>query len=131
MVFEDNYINVGDNGIPIKSGWNQYGIAYGCPSKNILIRNLVVCSMVSAGVSIGIEMLVGVSNVTLEAVYVWKSRCSVRIKTSPGRGGYVRQITYRNPNDGFVPKAVPVLEDISYTSFHGEGVSCAHSHPCD
>lgn len=83
----------------------------------------------------------GVSNVTIENLYVWSSRRAVRIKTSPGRGGYVRQITYRNitfdnvrvgiviktdynehPDDDFDPKAVPVLEDISYTSIHGEGV---------
>ncbi|KAI7749389.1 hypothetical protein M8C21_002962 [Ambrosia artemisiifolia] len=46
MVIEDSYISVGDDAIAIKSGWDQYGIAYGRPSKNILIRNLVVRSMV-------------------------------------------------------------------------------------
>lgn len=46
MVIEDCYISVGDDGIAIKSGWDQYGIAYGRPSTNILIRNLVVRSMV-------------------------------------------------------------------------------------
>lgn len=45
-MIEDCYISVGDDGIAIKSGWDQYGIAYGRPSKNILIRNLVVRSMV-------------------------------------------------------------------------------------
>lgn len=46
MVIEDCYISVGDDAIAIKSGWDQYGIAYGRPSTNILIRNLVVRSMV-------------------------------------------------------------------------------------
>lgn len=141
VVIEDCYISVGDDGIAIKSGWDQYGISYGRPSKNILIRNLIVRSMVSAGVSIGSEMSGGVSNVTIENVLVWSSRRAVRIKTSPGRGGYVRQITYKNitfdnvrvgiviktdynehPDDGFDPKALPVLKDISYTNIHGEGV---------
>ncbi|XP_047307807.1 probable polygalacturonase [Impatiens glandulifera] len=141
MLIEDCYISVGDDGIAIKSGWDQYGIAYGRPSKNIVIRNLVIRSMVSAGVSIGSEMSGGVSNVTVENVLVWSSRRAVRIKTSPGRGGYVRQITYRNltfedvrvgiviktdynehPDEGYDPKAVPVIEDITYTSIHGEGV---------
>ncbi|XP_027068208.2 probable polygalacturonase [Coffea arabica] len=141
MVIEDCYISVGDDAIAIKSGWDQYGIAYGRPSRNILIRNLVVRSMVSAGISIGSEMSGGVSNVTVENVHVWGSRRAVRIKTAPGRGGYVRQITYRNltfenvrvgiviktdynehPDDGFDPKAVPSLEDINYFSIHGEGV---------
>lgn len=83
----------------------------------------------------------GVSNVTVENVYVWSSRRAVRIKTAPGRGGYVRHITYKNvtienarvgiviktdynehPDDGFDPKAVPTLEDINYLSIHGEEV---------
>ncbi|KAK3040338.1 hypothetical protein RJ639_026743 [Escallonia herrerae] len=141
MVIENCYISVGDDAIAIKSGWDQYGIAYGRPSANILIRNLVVRSMVSAGVSIGSEMSGGVSNITVENLHVWNSRRAVRIKTAPGRGGYVRHITYRNltfdnvrvgiviktdynehPDEGFDPKAAPVLEDISYTSIHGEGV---------
>ncbi|KAL3830054.1 hypothetical protein ACJIZ3_018856 [Penstemon smallii] len=141
MVIEDCYISVGDDGVAIKSGWDQYGIAYGRPSKNILIRNLVVRSMVSAGISIGSEMSGGVSNVTVENLHVWNSRRAVRIKTAPGRGGYVRHITYRNltfdnvrvgiviktdynehPDKEFDPKAVPVLEDINYISIHGERV---------
>ncbi|KAK1377856.1 putative polygalacturonase [Heracleum sosnowskyi] len=141
MLIEDSYISVGDDAIAIKSGWDQYGISYGRPSKNIYIRNLVVRSMVSAGISIGSEMSGGVSNVTVENVLIWDSRRAVRIKTAAGRGGYVKDITYRNltfqnvrvgiviktdynehPNGEFDPKAVPVLQDISYTSIHGEGV---------
>ncbi|XP_019242332.1 PREDICTED: probable polygalacturonase [Nicotiana attenuata] len=141
MLIENCYISVGDDGIAIKSGWDQYGISYGRPSTNIVIRNLVVRSMVSAGISIGSEMSGGVSNVTVENVHVWNSRRAVRIKTAAGRGGYVRHIAYRNltfenvrvgiviktdynehPDGEFDPKAVPVLEDISYVSVHGEGV---------
>ncbi|XP_042055459.1 probable polygalacturonase [Salvia splendens] len=141
MVIEDCYISVGDDAIAIKSGWDQYGVRYGRPSKNILIKNLVVRSNVSAGISIGSEMSGGVSNITIENIYIWKSRRAVRIKTAPGRGGYVRGITYRNltfdtcrvgiviktdynehPDMGYDPKAFPVLEDISYTSIHGESV---------
>lgn len=141
MVIEDCYISVGDDGVAIKSGWDQYGITYGRPSMNILLRNLVIRSMVSAGVSIGSEMSGGVSNITVENIHVWNSRRGVRIKTAPGRGGYVKHIRYRNitldnvrvgiviktdynehPDDGFNPKAAPTLMDISYTSIHGEGV---------
>ncbi|XAR67215.1 hypothetical protein NMG60_11013693 [Bertholletia excelsa] len=141
VLIEDCYISVGDDGIAIKSGWDQYGIAYGRPSTNIFVRNIVVRSMVSAGVSIGSEMSGGVSNVTVENVYVWNSRRAIRIKTNPGRGGYVRHVTYRNltfdnvrvgiviktdynehPDDDFDHKAFPILEDISYTSIHGDGV---------
>ncbi|XP_010261779.1 PREDICTED: probable polygalacturonase [Nelumbo nucifera] len=141
VVIEDSYISVGDDAIAIKSGWDQYGIKYGRPSRNILIRNLVVRSMVSAGVSIGSEMSGGVSNVTVENIYVWNSRRAIRIKTSPGRGGYVRDINYRNltfddvrvgivvktdynehPDGEYDPKALPILQDISFTGIHGQGV---------
>lgn len=141
VVIENCYISVGDDGIAIKSGWDQYGIAYARPSVNILIRNLVVRSMVSAGVSIGSEMSGGVSNVTVENLLVWDSRRAVRIKTAPGRGGYVRHITYRNltfdnvrvgiviktdynehPDEGYDPKALPTLQGFSFFSIHGQGV---------
>ncbi|XP_047338937.1 probable polygalacturonase [Impatiens glandulifera] len=141
VVIEDCYISVGDDGIAIKSGWDRFGIAYGRPSKNILIRNLVVSSMRSAGVSIGSEMSGGVSNVTIENVLVWSSRRGVRIKTTPGRGGYIRKIVYRNltfenvrvgihikaeynehPEENYDRKAFPIIEDITYTSVHGKGV---------
>ncbi|KAL5182790.1 putative polygalacturonase [Glycine soja] len=141
MLIEDCYISVGDDAIAVKSGWDQYGIDYGRPSMNIMIRNLVVRSMVSAGISIGSEMSGGVSNVTVENLLIWDSRRGVRIKTAPGRGAYVRQITYRNitfenvrvgivmktdynehPDDGYDPLALPILRDISFTTVHGQGV---------
>ncbi|CAA0818695.1 Pectin lyase-like superfamily protein [Striga hermonthica] len=141
MVIEDCYISVGDDCVAIKSGWDQYGTAYGRPSKNIILRNLVVRSNVSAGISIGSEMSGGVSNVTIENIHVWSSRRAVRIKTASGRGGYVRDIRYRNltfdnvrvgiviktdynehPDGGYDPRAFPVLANISYETVHGEGV---------
>lgn len=141
VIIENCYISVGDDGVAIKSGWDQYGIAYGHPSSNILIRNLTIRSMVSAGVSIGSEMSGGVSNVTVENVHIWDSRRAVRIKTVLGRGGYVRHISYHNltfnnvrvgiviktnynehADESFDPKAVPELNDINYTNIYGENV---------
>lgn len=141
MLIENCYICVGDDGIAIKSGWDQYGIAYGRPSTNILIRNLTVRSTVSAGISIGSEMSGGISNITVENIHIWQSRRGIRIKTAPGRGAYVRGISYRNitfdevrvgiviktdynehPDGGFNPKAVPVLDDISFRGIYGQGV---------
>lgn len=46
VVIKNCYISVGDDGIAIKSGWDQYGIAYGRPSANIAIQNVVIRSMV-------------------------------------------------------------------------------------
>lgn len=95
----------------------------------------------SAGVSIGSEMSGGVSNVTVDNLIVWESRRGIRIKTAPGRGGYIRNITYRNvtldnvrvgimiktdynehPDEGFDPKAMPIIANISFSGIHGQGV---------
>ena len=95
----------------------------------------------SAGISIGSEMSGGVSNIAVENLHVWNSKRAIRIKTALGRGGYVRNITYRNitfenvcvgivintyynqhPDAGYDPNAVPTLEDISFTTIHGDGV---------
>ncbi|CAN4086499.1 unnamed protein product [Withania somnifera] len=127
MVIEDSYISVGDDGVAIKSGWDQYGIAYSRPSSNITIRNLTVRSMISAGLSIGSEMSGGVSNIIVENLLVWNSKRGIRIKTSPGRGGYIRQVIYRNltlqnVRVGYDPKAFPIIEDISFTGIRGQGV---------
>lgn len=141
MVIEDCYISVGDDAIAIKSGWDQFGITYARPARNILIRNLIVQSIVSAGISIGSEMSGGVSNVSVENLLVWNSRRAVRIKTAVGRGGYVRDINYRNltfdnvrvgivvktdynehPDGDYDRKAVPDIRDITFTSIHGQRV---------
>jgi polygalacturonase len=141
MVIEDCYISTGDDAIAIKSGWDQFGIAYGRPSTNILIRNLVVRSVISAGVSIGSEMSGGISNVTIENLLIWNSRRGIRIKTAPGRGGYIRNITYKNltldnvrvgiviktdynehADDNYDRKAYPILSGFSFAGIHGQGV---------
>uniref|UniRef100_A0A453KUH8 Polygalacturonase n=1 Tax=Aegilops tauschii subsp. strangulata TaxID=200361 RepID=A0A453KUH8_AEGTS len=46
VMIENCYISVGDDGVAIKSGWDQYGIAYGRPSTNITVRNVIIRSMV-------------------------------------------------------------------------------------
>ncbi|KAG0471036.1 hypothetical protein HPP92_015582 [Vanilla planifolia] len=141
MVIENSFICVGDDGIAIKSGWDQYGIAYGRPSTNILIRNVTLRSVVSAGLSIGSEMSGGISNVTMEDLHVWDSRRGVRIKTAPGRGGYVRDIACRNltldnvrvgivvktdynehPDAGYDPAALPSIDGLTFHGVHGRGV---------
>lgn len=95
----------------------------------------------SAGVSIGSEMSGGVANVTVENLLVWNSKRGIRIKTSAGRGGFVRHITYRNltldnvrvgivmktdynehPDEGYDPNALPVIEGINFDGIHGQGV---------
>ena len=95
----------------------------------------------SAGISIGSEMSGGVANVTVENVRIWESRRGVRIKTATGRGGYIRNISYRNitfdnvragivikvdynehADDGYDRNAFPDITSISFKEIHGRGV---------
>eukprot|EP00249_Psilotum_nudum_P007877 c20884_g1_i1 orf=981-1799(+) len=141
VVVENCYISVGDDCVAIKSGWDHYGVAYGRPSRNILIRNITAHSPVSAGVSIGSEMSGGVTNITIEDLFVWGSKRGVRIKTSRGRGGYVSQVMYKNltfdtvrvgiviktdygdhPDDKYDLMALPLVENITYHGVHGRNV---------
>ena len=46
VLIENCYISVGDDCIAIKSGWDQYGIAYGRASRNIVVRNIIAHSPV-------------------------------------------------------------------------------------
>ncbi|CAM6017754.1 unnamed protein product, partial [Sphagnum balticum] len=141
VLVENCYISVGDDAVAIKSGWNQYGINYAQPCVNITIRNVFAHSLVSAGISIGSEMSGGVEDVVVDRVHIWGSRRGVRIKTSTGRGGYVKNILYTNltlhnvkmgiviktdygdhPDSGFNPQAFPQVANISFHGVFGSKV---------
>ncbi|XP_020228854.1 probable polygalacturonase isoform X1 [Cajanus cajan] len=143
VCIEDCYISTGDDLISIKSGWDGYGISFGRPSTNINIRRLIG-KTTSAGIAIGSEMSGGVSEVHAEDIYVFDSRSAIRIKTSPGRGGYVRNVYISNmilanvdiairftglygehPDDTCDPNALPVIEKITIKDVTGEKVKRA------
>mmetsp|Transcript_14748 Transcript_14748/g.19279 ORF Transcript_14748/g.19279 Transcript_14748/m.19279 type:complete len:481 (-) Transcript_14748:109-1551(-) len=95
VLIEDSSYHGGDDCVAIKSGWDCYGIKYNRPSVNITIRN-VTCDGQFAGIAIGTEMSGGVENVTVENVLFTQANSVAKIKTGNTRGGYVRNITYRN-----------------------------------
>lgn len=66
VCIEDCYIRVGDDAVSIKSGWDQYGVAFGMPSKNIQIRRVVAEN--THGISMGSEMSGGISNIKVRAL---------------------------------------------------------------
>lgn len=144
VCIEDCYISTGDDLIAIKSGWDEYGIAFGRPSTNIIIHRLVGKTHTSAGIAIGSEMSGGVSNVRAEDIRFDDSYTAIRIKTTPGRGGYVKNIYVSNmtlvnvdiairftglygdhPDDGYDPNALPVIEKITIKDVKGENIKKA------
>ncbi|OEL34042.1 putative polygalacturonase [Dichanthelium oligosanthes] len=142
---EDCYIVSGDDCVAIKSGWDEYGIAYGMPSQHIVIRRLTCVSPTSAVIALGSEMSGGIQDVRAEDITAVNSESGVRIKTAVGRGAYVKDVFVRgmrldgmkrvfwmtgnyttshssHPDDKYDPNAIPVVENISYQDVVATGV---------
>ncbi|KAK4354036.1 hypothetical protein RND71_026230 [Anisodus tanguticus] len=63
MRIEDNYIVSGDDCVAVKSGWGEYGIKYGMPTSQLIIRRLTCISPYSAAIALGSEMSGGIQDV--------------------------------------------------------------------
>ncbi|KAJ1375162.1 Pectin lyase fold/virulence factor [Sesbania bispinosa] len=130
---EDCYIVSGDDCIAIKSGWDEYGIKFGMPSRHIIIRRLECVSPDSAMIALGSEMSGGIQDVRAEDLTAINTQSAVRIKTAVGRGAYVKDIFVRgmnlntmkyvfwmtgsygsHPDPSFDPKALPNITGINY-----------------
>ena len=108
VVIEDSYYAGGDDCVAIKSGWDCFGLEYGKPSVNITIRN-VSCDGRFAGIAVGSEMSGGIENVTIENVRFARANKPANIKVGNTRGGYVKNIVYRDVVvDGPIDQAVHV-----------------------
>lgn len=93
VLIEDYWYCGGDDAIAVKSGWNWFGIHFGMPSKNITVQRAY--SGCRGGFTIGSEMSGGVENVTfIDSVSTGES--GIRISSELGRGGYVRNILFKN-----------------------------------
>jgi polygalacturonase len=102
VLIERVNITSGDDHIAIKSGSDLAGRTFGVPSRNITVRgNWHGCG---GGISIGSECSGGVENVLIEDVVHQgpSSFHGVGIKTAPARGGYVRNVHYKNISFGEV-----------------------------
>eukprot|EP00659_Diplonema_papillatum_P008116 gene8116-12484_t len=95
VLIEHNNVTCGDDAIAIKSGIDEYGRAVGMPVTNVTVRHNVFYN--GHGISIGSEVSGGVSD-----VLVWNNtlfgllKVACRIKTSTSRGGYIRNILYKD-----------------------------------
>ncbi|CAH9110283.1 unnamed protein product [Cuscuta europaea] len=141
----DNCIQSGDDCVAIKSGWDEYGVKVNMPSRHISIKRLTCVSPTSATVAVGSEMSGGVEDVRAEDITAINTQSGIRVKTSPGRGGYVKDIYLRNatflewmkyvfwvtaeygdhPDDGFNPNAIPKVTGLSFTNIMAQNVTYA------
>jgi len=123
--------------VAVKSGWDEYGIAYGLPSSNITIRR-VSGSSPFAGIAIGSETSGGVENVLAEHINLYKVGIGIHIKTNSGRGGFIKNITVSHvymedarkgirisgdvgdhPDDKFDPNALPLVKGVTIKNVWG------------
>ncbi|XP_028789762.1 probable polygalacturonase [Neltuma alba] len=137
VCIEDSYISTGDDLVAVKSGWDEYGIAYGRPSSDITIRR-VNGSTPFSGIAVGSETSGGVENVLAEHINLYNTGVGIHIKTDTGRGGQIRNITVLDvyvqgarkgikiagdvgghPDDKFDPKALPIVNGITIKNVRG------------
>ncbi|KAL2920759.1 putative polygalacturonase [Bienertia sinuspersici] len=142
LASQNNYIVSGDDCIAIKSGWDEYGIRFNMPTQHVIIRHLTCISPTSATIALGSEMSGGIRNIRAEHITAIDTESGVRIKSSPGRGAYVKDIFVRkmtmktmkyvfwmtgyyqsDPDPYFNPHALPIIEDINYMDMVAENVS--------
>ena len=95
VVVENSVVDVGDDGIALKSGSGPDGIEDGIPSENIAIKSCTVKSA-HGGAVIGSETAGGVNNIFVEDCFFDGTDRGVRIKTRRGRGGSIHDLYFKN-----------------------------------
>ncbi len=92
-------IDTGDDAIAIKSGRGMEGFKAAEPSEDILISHCRLGDSFFACIGIGSEMSGSVRNVRIEhCTFVHSKTSSIYIKSRPGRGGVVENITITDAN---------------------------------
>uniref|UniRef100_A0A0A9D5G4 Polygalacturonase n=1 Tax=Arundo donax TaxID=35708 RepID=A0A0A9D5G4_ARUDO len=135
-----NGIDLGDDLISIKSGWDEYGIAFGHPSSGITIRR-ITGSGPFAGFAVGSETSGGVENVLVEHFNLFSMGVGIHIKTNSGRGGFIRNITVSevtlngaryglriagdvggHPDTSHNPNVLPVVDSVTIRNVWGQNI---------
>ena len=93
VLIEDYVYCAGDDAVAVKSGWNWAGRHVNMSSRNITVRN--ARSGCRGGFTVGSEMSGGVEGVLFENC-VSTGESGLRISSELGRGGFVRDVTFRN-----------------------------------
>lgn len=141
VLIEDCLLDTGDDCICLKSGRDEDGWSVGRPCENVTIRRCRT-KRGHGGVVVGSEMSGGIRNVFVHDCHFDGTDRGVRIKSLPGRGGFIEnvwiqdcrmdrirreavQITLRYGDasvSGPVTKAQPVLR-----GFHFRNLTCSRA----
>ncbi|AEC01281.1 glycoside hydrolase family 28 protein [Parasphaerochaeta coccoides] len=86
-------VDVGDDGIALKSGSGPDGIAAGRPTRNVRVSGCTVRSA-HGGIVIGSETAAGISGLVAEDCLFDGTDRGIRIKTRRGRGGAISDLRF-------------------------------------
>ncbi|XP_043721186.1 probable polygalacturonase [Telopea speciosissima] len=144
VCIEDSSISVGYDAISFKSGWDEYGIAYGRSTRNVHIRGTHLQGSTGSALAFGSEMSGGISDIIVEGLHIHNSFTGIAFKTTKGRGGYIKDIflsylemenVYKalkatgqfgsHPDDKFDPNALPVIDRITLENIVGTNINVA------
>lgn len=142
VCIENCNISMGYDAIALKSGWDEYGIAYEVPTRYVHIRGVNLQSSSGSGLAFGSEMSGGISNILVEQLHIRNSLLGIDLKTTRGRGGYMKDIAVSDvemenvkvaieatgqsgthPDDKFDPNALPVVRRIAFLNMVGTNIS--------
>ncbi|MEM6260965.1 MAG: glycoside hydrolase family 28 protein [Bacteroidota bacterium] len=110
-------IHTDDDPIAIKAGRDQDAWDK-MPSRNIIVRNCTVSSVVGNAFCIGSEMSAGVSHVFVENYTVTKTKHGINFKCNLDRGGFIREVFIREVTIDTATKAAVVFQ-MDYKGWRG------------
>ena len=96
LVEDCRVLSGGDDIIAIKSGRGSDGWNMGRVCENVIIRNCKGSDIVGGGIVVGSEMSGGVNNILAENCHFERVYSCIKVKSKKGRGGYVKNMEYRN-----------------------------------
>lgn len=144
VCIEYSNISMGHDAIVLKSGWDEYGISFSRPTTDVHIRGVRLESSSGSALAFGSEMSGGISNVLAQHLHLHDSFVGIAIKTSKGRGGYVKDILISevemvnvhiaieatgqcesHPDDKFDPSALPMVKSLTFKDIAGTNITTA------
>ncbi len=84
-------LDIGDDGVTLKSGSGEDGIRINRPTKNVKVTNCQILAS-HGGIAIGSETAAGISNVEVSNCTFMGTRRGIRLKSRRTRGGTIENI---------------------------------------
>ena len=141
MWIEDCKITVSHDAIALKSGWDEFGLAYGKPVNDIHVRRVKLRTAYGSAIAIGSQMSGGVADIHIDDITIDDSASGIQLKTTLGRGSYIKDVVVSgvdlvnvhtainfsgqcgaHPDDHFNPDAIPVVHRVTLKNIVGEGI---------